>query len=106
MSSETPAAEPLSNALVRKLKGQAQRLEASVRLGRGGVSPAFLAGLDRELAQHELVKIRLFDLKDKRHEIGEQVARESNSHLVTVIGHVVVLYRPKPAQADASDSAY
>ena len=64
MSSETPAAEPLSNALIRKLKGQAQRLEASVRLGRGGVSPAFLAGLDRELAQHELVKIRLFDLKD------------------------------------------
>jgi RNA-binding protein YhbY len=58
------------------------------------------------LAQHELVKIRLFDLKDKRHEIGEQVARESNSHLVTVIGHVVVLYRPKPDQAAPTDSAH
>lgn len=106
MSSETPAAAPLSNAQVRKLKGQAQRLEASVSLGRGGVSPAFLAGLDRELAQHELVKIRLYDLKDQRHEIGEQVARESGSHLVTVIGHVVVLYRPKPVQADASATAH
>jgi len=61
--SEIPAAAPLSNAEVRKLKGQAQRLEASVRLGRGGVSPAFLAGLERELAQHELVKIRLYDLR-------------------------------------------
>jgi RNA-binding protein YhbY len=72
MSSETPAAAPLSNAQVRKLKGQAQRLEASVRLGRGGVSPTFLAGLDRELAQHELVKIRLYDLKDQhvQSEIG------------------------------------
>jgi RNA-binding protein len=103
--SETPAATPLSNAEVRKLKAQAQRLEATVRLGRGGVSPAFLSGLDRELAQHQLVKIRLSDLKDQRHEIGEQVARESGSHLVTVIGHVVVLYRPKPAASDAADAA-
>ena len=105
MSSETPAATPLSNAEVRKLKAQAQRLEATVRLGRGGVSPAFLSGLDRELSQHQLVKIRLYDLKDQRHEIGEQVARESGSHLVTVIGHVVVLYRPKPAVSDAADAA-
>ena len=52
------------------------------------------------------MKIRLFDLKDKRHEIGEQVARESNSHLVTVIGHVVVLYRPKPDQVAPTDSAH
>jgi RNA-binding protein YhbY len=57
------------------------------------------------LAQHQLVKIRLYDLKDQRHEIGEQVARESGSHLVTVIGHVVVLYRPKPAASDAADAA-
>ena len=55
--------------------------------------------------QHQLVKIRLYDLKDQRHEIGEQVARESGSHLVTVIGHVVVLYRPKPAASDAADAA-
>ncbi|MCE2827470.1 MAG: YhbY family RNA-binding protein [Verrucomicrobium sp.] len=96
--SEPTAAEPLSKAEIRKLKGQAQRLEASVRLGRGGVSPAFLTGLDRELAQHQLVKVRLYDLKEQRHEVAEQLARQSASHLVTVIGHVVVLYRPKPAQ--------
>ena len=103
--SENPAATPLSKAEVRRLKAEAQRLEATVRLGRGGLSPAFLSGLDRELAQHQLVKIRLYDLKDQRHEIGEQVARESGSHLVTVIGHVVVLYRPKPPVSDGADAA-
>lgn len=103
--SENPAATPLSKAEVRRLKAEAQRLEATVRLGRGGLSPAFLSGLDRELAQHQLVKIRLYDLKDQRHEIGEQVARESGSHLVTVIGHVVVLYRPKPPVSDGADPA-
>lgn len=96
--SEPIAIAPLSKADIRKLKGQAQRLEATVRLGRGGVSPAFLTGLDQELVQHQLVKVRLYDLKDQRHEVAEQLARQSSSHLVTVIGHVVVLYRPKPAQ--------
>ena len=52
---------------------------------------------DRELAAHELVKVRLSELKDQRHEVGERLARETGSHLVTVIGHVVVLYRAKPA---------
>jgi RNA-binding protein len=103
--SEHPAAEPLSKSEIRKLKARAQRLEATVRLGRGGLSPAFLAGLDRELTLHELVKVRLSDLKDQRHEIGDQLARESGSHLVTVIGHVVVLYRPKPPQADSAMGA-
>jgi len=96
--SEPIAIAPLSKADIRKLKGQAQRLEATVRLGRGGVSPAFLTGLDQELVQHQLVKVRLYDLKDQRHEVAEQLAHQSSSHLVTVIGHVVVLYRPKPAQ--------
>lgn len=99
--SEPIAIAPLSKADIRMLKGQAQRLEATVRLGRGGVSPAFLTGLDQELVQHQLVKVRLYDLKDQRHEVAEQLARQSSSHLVTVIGHVVVLYRPKPAQPDA-----
>lgn len=87
---------PLSKAEVRKLKGRAQVIDATVRLGKGGVSPAFLAGLDRELALHELVKIRLSDLKDQRHEVAVQLSKATSSHLVTVIGHVVVLFRPKP----------
>ena len=98
--------EPLPNPVVRKLKALAQKLEPVLALGKSGASDAFIKSLDEALAQHELVKIRLFDLKDKRHEIGEQVARESNSHLVTVIGHVVVLYRPKPDQAAPTDSAH
>jgi len=103
--SEPPAAEPLSKSEIRRLRARAQRLEATIRLGRGGLSPAFLAGLDRELTLHELVKVRLSDLKDQRHEIGDQLARESGSHRVTVIGHVVVLYRPKPPQNDSAMGA-
>jgi RNA-binding protein len=90
---------PLSGAENRKLRSRAQRLEAVTRLGKGGVSPEFLAGLNRELALHELVKVRLYELKDQRHEVAERLALETGSHLVTVIGHVVVLFRAKPVPA-------
>jgi RNA-binding protein len=97
MSDPTTTPGRIGGAELRKLRGRAQRLEAVTRLGKGGLSPEFLAGLDRELALHELVKVRLYELKDQRHEVGEQLAQKTGSHLVTVIGHVVVLYRPKPA---------
>lgn len=100
-----PAPQPLSKAEIRKLKSRAQLMEASVRLGKGGVSPAFISGLDRELALHELVKVRLADLKDQRHEIADEIARATSSQLVTVIGHVVVLYRPKPVGSPAEKAA-
>ena len=96
---ENPSTNPprLSGSELRRLRGEAQRIHAVTRLGKGGVSAEFLAGLDRELNLHGLVKVRLSELKDQRHESGERLARETGSHLVTVIGHVVVLYRPKPA---------
>jgi RNA-binding protein len=102
MNDSIPTPATLSGAEIRKLRSRAQLLEAVTRLGKGGVSPEFLAGLDRELTAHELVKVRLSELKDQRHEVGERLARETGSHLVTVIGHVVVLYRAKPAATPAA----
>ena len=75
MSDPTTTPGRIGGAELRKLRGRAQRLEAVTRLGKGGVSPEFLAGLDRELALHELVKVRFYELKDQRHEVAEQLAR-------------------------------
>jgi len=77
----------------------AQRLEAAVKLGKNGITPAFLAGLNEELALRELVKIKLGDFKDQRHELAAQMAEATGSALVQVVGHVVVLYRPRPPKS-------
>ncbi|MSU33486.1 MAG: YhbY family RNA-binding protein [Pedosphaera sp.] len=100
MNETVPISPPLSGAEIRKLKSRAQRIEAVTRLGKGGISPAFLTGLNRELELHELVKVRLFEMKDQRYEVADRLAQETGSTLVTVIGHVVVLFRasaPKPS---------
>ena len=88
---------PLTNAQVRALKAQAQRLKATLKIGKEGISPQFLAALDDALKHHELVKVKFDDFKEQKKELAPQLAEKSRSHLVTRVGNVVVLYRP-PAE--------
>jgi len=85
-----------SNAQIRAFKAQAQRLKATLKVGKEGLSPKFLAALDEALQHHELIKIKFDDFKDQKKELAPQLAEKSGGHLVTRVGNVVVLFRPKP----------
>src|SRR5712672_1422827 len=85
----------LSNSQIRDLKARAQRLKATLKIGKEGISPQFLAALDDALKHHELVKVKFDDFKDQKKELSPQLAENTSSHLVTRVGNVVVLYRPK-----------
>jgi RNA-binding protein len=87
---------PLTNREIRELKARAQRMKASLKIGKEGLSPQFLAALDQDLAQHELVKVKFDDFKERKKELAPQVAEKTGSHLVTRVGNIVVLFRPKP----------
>jgi RNA-binding protein len=97
---ETVPMPSLTNAQVRALKAQAQRLTATLKLGKDGLSLGFLAALNHELNQRELVKVKFDCLKDRKKELAPQLAEKSGSHFITRVGNVVVLFRPKPAEAD------
>ena len=90
--------DPLTNAQVRDLKAQAQRLKATLKVGKEGLSPQFLAALDEVLKHHELVKVKFAEFKEQKKELTPQLAEKSRSPLVTRVGNVVVLYRPKPRE--------
>ncbi len=90
--------DPLSNAQIRELKAQAQRLKATLKIGKEGLSPQFLAALDEVLRHHQLVKVKFDEFKEQKRELTPQLAEKSGSHLVTRVGNVVVLYRPKPIE--------
>ena len=88
----------LTNAQMRVLKAQAQRLKATLKVGKEGLSPQFLAALDDALKHRELVKVKFDDFKEQKKELAPQLAEKSGSRLVTRVGNVVVLFRPKPAE--------
>ena len=86
----------LTNAQIRDVKAQAQRLKATLKVGKEGLSPRFLAALDGVLKHHALVKVKFDEFKEQKKQLAAQLAEKSGSHLVTRVGNVVVLYRPKP----------
>jgi RNA-binding protein len=86
----------LTNAQIRGLKAQAQRMKATLKVGKEGISPQFLSALDEALKHEELVKVKFDGFKEQKKELTPQLANKSRSHLVTRVGNVVVLYRPRP----------
>ena len=88
----------LTNAQIRTLKAQAQRLKATLKVGKEGLSSQFLAALDEVLKHRELVKVKFDEFKEQKKELAPQLAEKSGCHLVTRVGNVVVLYRAKPVE--------
>jgi RNA-binding protein len=89
----------LTNSQIRAFKAQAQRLKATLKVGKEGLSPQFLAAVDEALKHSELIKIKFDNFKEQKKELAPQLAEKSGSHLVTRVGNVVVLFRPKPVES-------
>lgn len=94
--------EPLGNPKIRELKARAQRMEPMLKVGKAGLSDAFLRSVDEALTQHELVKIKFAEFKEQKKELAPQLAEKTHSHLIMRVGNVVVIYRPKPSEAPAN----
>jgi len=85
--------EKLTNPQVRKLKGAAQRMDPSLKVGKQGLSEPFLKSLNEELTRHELVKVKFAEFKEQKKDLAPQLAQKTGSHLVTLLGNVAVLFR-------------
>lgn len=97
---EEPEAKPrpapvLSARELRELRARAHSLTPLVQVGHGGVSAAILSAVSRALHDHELIKVRLHEPEDK-HGMAEEIATGSHAALCGLVGHTVILYRPRP----------
>jgi RNA-binding protein len=86
----------LTNAQIAKLKGMAQRMDATLKVGKAGLSDAFLATVRETLAHRELIKVKFDEFKDQKKTLAPELAAKTHSRLVTLIGNVAVLYRQNP----------
>ena len=86
--------EPLTGAQRARLRGIGQRLEAVLKLGREGVTPATLLELDRLLNADELVKIRFGAAdRDERAALCDRLASELSCDCVGAVGHTALFFR-------------
>jgi RNA-binding protein len=87
----------LSERQRRHLRGLAHALRPVIQIGSAGVTVAVTRETERALHDHELIKVRAAGAeRAQRAELFSALARATMSVLVHRIGHVAVLYRPRP----------
>ena len=88
---------PLSSRDRADLRGEAHHLTALVHVGHHGVSPTVIQALNEALSTRELVKVQLGRNADvKAKDAATQLARETDSEVVQVIGKTATFYRENP----------
>jgi RNA-binding protein len=94
----------MTNAEIRRLKAEAQRLEPAVRIGKSGLTAAVLQSIEQALTARELIKIRFDHDRDERDLLARQTAEATGAALIMEVGKVAVFYRAKPVEASSKEN--
>ncbi|MGE0041177.1 MAG: ribosome assembly RNA-binding protein YhbY [Vicinamibacterales bacterium] len=84
----------------KALKARAHALEPVVQTGRAGLTDNLVATVDRALAAHELIKVKIGeDDREARVALGDELSEQTGSAVVHRVGKIAILWRPKPEDA-------
>lgn len=79
------------------LRGMANSMDTIFQVGKGGISDTLVAQTDDALRARELIKLRVLENSGyTAREAAEQLAEQTGSDVVQVIGSRFVLYRRNP----------
>ena len=83
----------------RHLRALAHKLSPVVQVGKDGLDEGLVAAVDRALADHELIKVKLGEAAGlDRHDAALDLAARTGSEVAQVLGNTVVLYRADPEE--------
>jgi putative YhbY family RNA-binding protein len=100
---ETPALTPAER---KALRARAHALEPVVMVGSAALSPPVIGEIDRALEHHELIKVRVLGAdRDERELLYAQACEACKAHPVQHLGRMLILYRPRPAEAATPNRA-
>ena len=84
----------LTRKQICHLRGLAHHLSPAVQMCKAGYAPSLLKEINRNLNDHELIKVRLSaDDASEFNALCDQIADATRANLVQSIGRTVVLYR-------------
>ncbi len=78
---------------VRRL---AHNLPALVHIGQKGLTEQVLTNIDQALTANELIKVKYVAERDERPTLAASIAGKTQSHLIGLIGNILILYRQHP----------
>jgi len=84
----------LTSSQRKRLRGLAHDLRPLVHVGKEGLTEAALSQIDRELSQHELIKVKFLSGKEEKREIALEIEGRLVCGLAGLVGHIAIYYRP------------
>jgi RNA-binding protein len=88
--------EKLKGSAKKYLRSLAHHLKPVAMVGKSGIRGQFIASVDAALNDHELIKIKFGEFKEEKKEMSAQIAAETQSEVIGIIGHIVIFYRQHP----------
>ncbi|HCL57815.1 MAG TPA: ribosome assembly RNA-binding protein YhbY [Spirochaetia bacterium] len=79
------------------LKSLSHAMKANTQIGKEGLSESLIQKIDKDLSDHELLKIKALESADLEiKETASLLAEKLNCTVIKVIGRTIVLFRENP----------
>lgn len=78
------------------LRGLAHDLKPIVFIGQKGITPTLLDSLNQALSDHELIKIKFIEFKEKesKKKFIAEIEAKTGCREAGIIGHMAIVFRP------------
>ncbi len=94
---------PLTGKQRRALRAKGHHLEPVVIVGQSGVTEGILSALSQALQDHELIKVKVNEGPETRHEAAQRMAEGTGSELVQLLGRTVLLFKKREEDSEFDD---
>jgi RNA-binding protein len=94
---------PLTGKQRRALRAQGHHLEPVVIVGQSGVTEGILGALSQALNDHELIKVKINEGPETRHEAAQRMAEGTGAELVQLLGRTALLFKKREEDSDFDD---
>lgn len=94
---------PLTGKQRRALRAMGHHMEPVVIVGQSGVTEGVLSALTQALDDHELIKVKINEGPEDRHEAAEKMAEGTGSELVQLLGRTALLFKKRKEDSEFED---
>ena len=84
----------------RTLRAHGHHLNPVVFVGQGGITPGVITAVAQALADHELIKVKVGEGPEDRHEAAEKLAAETGSEVAQVLGNTILLFKKREEDSE------
>ena len=91
---------PLTGKQRRHLRGLGHHLEPVVIVGQSGVTEGVIAAVAQALYDHELIKVKINEGPEDRHEAARKLAEGTGSEVAQLLGRTVLLFKKREEDSE------